>query len=61
MFSKAYALNSWKYVSRPDIRIPQDLTDEPNFWSHTSIFALEKYPKNMNSQWFFTFKRSFGD
>ena len=59
-FSKACALTFRKYISKTDVII-LNLSDKLNiFWLHSSVFVLEKQPKNLDFQSFFTFKRSFG-
>ena len=52
---------SRKCVARQGIIIDaKPMADTLIFWSHSSVFALEKYPKNLNFQSFFTSERSFG-
>ena len=59
-FNKACATTSRKYVSKSEMSIP-NLSDKLNFfWSHSSVLALEKWPKYLNFQSFFSSKRYFG-
>ena len=51
-FNEMRAPTSRKYVVEQGILMPT--------WSHSSVFALEKQPKKLNSQSFFTSKLHFG-
>ena len=45
-FSETRASTSRKYVAEQGIMMSNLLQTLQSFWSHSSIFALEKYPKN---------------
>ena len=47
-FSETCALFFRKDISEPGISIPNLLEKLQFFWSHSSIFALEKYPEYLN-------------
>ena len=59
-FSETRAPTSRKYVAEQDTMMPNWSKTFQNFWSHFSVFALEKQPKNLNFQSVFTSKRPFG-
>ena len=58
-FSETRAPTSRKNVAEQGILMPNWSRTCQSFWSHSSIFALEKQPKNLNFQNFFTSRRSF--
>ena len=51
---------SRKYVAERRKVMLNWLKTFQNFWSHSFVFALEKQPKNLNFQSFFTSNRTFG-
>ena len=51
-FNETCALTSRKYVAEPGMIIPNLSQKFQFFWSHCSVFALEKQPKNLNFQSF---------
>ena len=58
-FSETRASTFRKNVTEHGILMPNWSRTCQSFWTHSSIFALEKQPKNLNFQSFFTSKRSF--
>ena len=54
------APTSRKYVAEQGIVMPNWSTAFQTFWSHSSVFALEKQPKTLNFQSVFTSSRPFG-
>ena len=58
-FSVARAPTSKKYVYQSGIVMPNWLKTFPAFWSHSSVFALERQPKNLNFQGFFASNKPF--
>ena len=59
-FSETRAPTSRKYVAEQGIVMPNWSKTFQTFWSHSSVFALEKQPKNLNFDSVFTSKRPFG-
>ena len=59
-FKKRYKLAPRKNESEPGRIIPNLSERLQFFWSHSSVFALEKQAKNLNFQSFFTSKLFFG-
>ena len=49
-----------KYVFEQDIIIPKWSKTLQTFWSHSSVFTLEKQPKKLHFQSFFTSNIPFG-
>ena len=47
-FSETRAPTSRKYVAEQGMVMPNWLKTFHTFWSHSSTFALEKQPKNLN-------------
>ena len=58
--SETYAPTSREYVAEQDIAMPNWSKIFQAFWLHSSLFALEKQPKNLNFQSVFTSKKPFG-
>ena len=58
-FPEIRAPTSKKYVAEHGIVMPNCSKTFQTVWSHSSVFALEKQPKNINFQSFSIFKRSF--
>ena len=52
IFNETHAQASRKYVAEQGIVIPNISKIFQTFWSHSSIFAKEKLPKNLNLQSF---------
>ena len=52
--SETCALNSREYISEPGMSILNLSKKFKLFWSHSSVFALENYPKNVQLSEFFT-------
>ena len=59
-FNETRALTSRKYVAAQAIVIRNWSKLFQTFWSHSSVFALEKQPENLNFHTVFTSKRPFG-
>ena len=59
-FNETRAPTSRKYVAGQGIVMSDWSKTFQTFWSHSSVFALEKQPKNLNFQRFFTSRRPFG-
>ena len=59
-FSETRAPTSRKYVAEQGIVMPNWLKVCQTLWSHFSVYALEKQPKNLNFQSVFTSKIAFG-
>ena len=59
-FSEKHAPTSRKYVFEEGIVIPNLSKTFQTFWSHSSVFSLEKQPKNLNFQSVFPSNRLFG-
>ena len=59
-FNEMRATTFRSYVAEEGIVMSNWLKIFQTFWLHSSIFALEKKPKNLNFQSFFTFMRHFG-
>ena len=59
-FNKTYAATSRKYVAGQGIVMLNWSKTSQTFWSHSSVFSLEKQPKNLNFQSVFDSKRPFG-
>ena len=57
---ETHAPTSRKYIAEQGIAISNRSKTFPTFWSHSSVFPLEKQPKNLNFQNFFTSYRPFG-
>ena len=51
-FGETRSPTSRKYVAEQGIMMPNLLQTLQSFWSHSSVFVLEKYPKNLNFQSF---------
>ena len=49
-FNETGAPTSRKYVAEQDIVMANSSKTFQTFWSHSSVFALEKQPKNLNFQ-----------
>ena len=47
-----------KFVAEQGTIMPNLWQIVQSFWSHSCVFALEKYPKNLNFQSFFTLKEA---
>ena len=60
-FNETGALISRKNKAEQGIVMPKWSKVFQSFWSHSSVFALEKEPKKLNFQSFFTSKRPVGD
>ena len=58
-FNETRATTSRKYVADQGIVISDRSKVFQTFWSHTSVFALEKQPENLNFHSVFTSKRPF--
>ena len=56
IFSETCALTSRKCVFEPGISIPNLLEKVQIFLSHSSVFALGKYPENLNFHSFLSLK-----
>ena len=54
-FNETCAPTSRKNVAEQGILVPNWSRTFQSFWSHFSIFALDKQPKNLNFQGFFYF------
>ena len=59
-FNETRAPTFRKYVTEQGIMMPNWWKTFQTFLSHSSVFALEKQPKNLNFHSVFTSKRSFG-
>ena len=59
-FNETRAPTSGKYVTKQDIKIQNWSKIFQTFWSHSSVFALEKQAKNLNFQSVLTSDRPFG-
>ena len=59
-FSESCASTSRTYVAEQRILIPNWWKTFQTFWSHSSVFALETQPENLNFESFFTSNRLFG-
>ena len=53
-FNEKRAPTFRKNVTEPDIILSNFLQPLQFFWSHSSVFALEKQPENLSFQSFFT-------
>ena len=51
-FSEKGASTDKKYVAEQDMEMPNLLQPLQLFWSHSSVFALEKYLENLSFQRF---------
>ena len=60
-FNETRAPTSRIYVTEKSIIQPNWSKTLQSFWSHSSVFALEKLLKKINFQSFFTIKRPYGD
>ena len=49
-FNETGAPTSRKYVAEQGIVMANSSKTFQTFWSHSSVFALEKQPKNLNFQ-----------
>ena len=49
---ETHAPTSRKYIAEQGIATSNRSKTFPTFWSHSSVFPLEKQPKNLNSQGF---------
>ena len=58
-FSDTCAPSSRKYVAEKGLMMPNLWQTRQSFWLHSSFFLLERYPKNLNFQSFYTTKTSF--
>ena len=58
-FSETCAPTSRKYVAEKGLMMPNLWQTRQSFWLHSSFFLLERYPKNLNFQSFYTTKTSF--
>ena len=58
-FSETRAPTFLKYVDEQGIVIPNSSKTFQTFWSHSSVFALEEEPTNLNFQNVFTSKKPF--
>ena len=56
-FHETRAPTSIKYAAEQDITMPNLSQSLQLFWSHSSVFALEKYPKNQNFRSIFASKK----
>ena len=55
--SETCALTSRKYLAEQGMELP-NLSEKPKFFlSHSSVFTLEKYPKNLNLGAFLPLKK----
>ena len=52
-FNETRAPTSRKNVAEQGIVMPNWSKTSQTFWSHYSVFALEKHPKNLNFQSFY--------
>ena len=59
-FNKTRAPTSRKYVANKDIVMPNSSKTFQTFWSHYTVFELEKQPENLNFQSFFTYNKPHG-
>ena len=59
-FNEAREPTSRKFVAEQGIVMPNWSKIFQTFWSHSTIFALEKQPKNLNFHSFFISKRIVG-
>ena len=59
-FSETCAPTSKKYVAEQGILMSNSSNTFQNFWSHFSIYALEKQTLKLNFQSFFNSKTLFG-
>ena len=59
-FSETRAPSSQKYVAEQGIVMLNSSKTFQTFWLHSSVFALEKQPKNLSFHSVFTFNRPFG-
>ena len=59
-FNATRAPPSKKYVAEKGIVMSNSSKTFNSFYSHSSIFALEKQPKNLNFQCVFRSNRPFG-
>ena len=59
-FNTTRAPNSRKYVTQQGILLPNWTRTFQAFWSHSSVFALEKQHKNLNFQSFLPLVGPFG-
>ena len=58
-FSETCTFTSRKFVFEPGIRISNSLEKIQFLWSHSSVFDLQKPPKNLNFQVFLPLKDRF--
>ena len=56
-FSEACALTTRRYVSGPGMSILNSSKKLKLFWSHSSVFAFENYPKNAKFSEFLPLKK----
>ena len=59
-FNETHPPTSRKYVAAQGIVTPNWSKAFQTFCSHSSVYALEKQPKNLNFQRIFTSNRPFG-
>ena len=59
-FNETCAPTSRKYAAEQGIAMPNCSKTFQTFRSHSSVFALERKPKNLNFDSFFTSNRHFG-
>ena len=59
-FNETHTPTSRKYVAEKGMVMPNRSKPFQTLWSHSSVFALEQQPKNLNFQRFFTSRRPFG-
>ena len=59
-FNEMRAPTYRKYVAEQCILMPNLSDTNKSFWSHSSVFVLEKQPEKLNFHSFFTSKRTFG-
>ena len=57
-FSETCAPTSRKYVAEKGLMMPNLWQARQSFWLQSSFFLLERYPKNLNFQSFYTTKTS---
>ena len=58
-FSETGASTPWKYIAEQGIVIPSWSKTFQTFCSHSSVFALQKQPENLNFQKFFISRRPY--
>ena len=59
-FNEMRAPTYRKYVAEQCILMPNLSETNKSFWSHSSVFVLEKQPEKLNFHSFFTSKRTLG-